>query len=204
VTSPRPHDLLRLADPLAVLTGDEPAWMRPAVVTAVPWVVVRRAAAREGRVAVGVRGTARSERHALDLPLDAIADVVSPEDLRPRPGAARTPAMLALRTVGPALDAFGHPWGPTGSAGFELATGAATTTQVSDLDLVIRVRTVPSRDCAAEILERLSSHPARVDCQFETGRGAVALAELASTSEQIVFRTLSGPELVARAVAQPS
>ena len=203
MTSPRPHDLLRLADPLVVLTGDEPAWVRPAV-TAAPWVVVRRAAPREGRVEVGVRGSARPQRHALDLALDTVADVVRPEDLRPRPDAARTPAMLALQTVGPALDAFGHPWGPTGSAGFELATGAPTTTQASDLDLVIRVPTVPSSDCAAEILERLASHPARVDCQLETSRGAVALAELACTSDEIVFRTLSGPELVARAVAQPS
>ena len=200
--SPRPHDLLRLADPLAVLTGDEPAWVRPAV-TAVPWVVVRRAAAPEGQVAVGVRGSARSERHALALPLDAIADVVRPEDLRPRPGAVRTPAILALQTAGPALNSFGHPWGPTGSAGFELATGAPTTTQASDLDLIIRVPTVLGRVCAAELLDRLSALPTRVECQLATRQGAVALAELAMTTEQILFRTPNGPELVARTIAQP-
>jgi phosphoribosyl-dephospho-CoA transferase len=202
MTAPRPHDLLLLADPLAALTGDEPAWVRPAV-TAVPWVVVRRAAAAEGQVAVGVRGSARSERHALALPLDAIADVVRPEDLRPRPGPARTPAILAVRTADPALNSFGHPWGPTGSAGFELATGAPTTTQASDLDLIIRVPAVLRRDGAAELLDRLSALPTRVDCQLETSQGAVALAELAMTTEQILFRTRNGPELVARTAAQP-
>jgi phosphoribosyl-dephospho-CoA transferase len=194
--------LLLLADPLAVLTGDEPAWVRPAV-TAVPWVVVRRAAAAEGHVAVGVRGSARSERHALALPLDAIADVVRPEDLRPRPGPARTPAILAVRTADPALNSFGHPWGPMGSAGFELATGAPTTTQASDLDLIIRVPAVLRRDGAAELLDRLSALPTRVDCQLETSQGAVALAELAMTTEQILLRTRNGPELVARTAAQP-
>ena len=202
MTAPRPHDLLLLADPLAALTGDEPAWVRPAV-TAAPWVVVRRAAAPEGQVAVGVRGSARSERHALDVPLDAIADVARPEDLRPRPGAARTPAILALRAADPALNSFGHPWGPTGSAGFELATGAPTTTQASDLDLIIRVPAVLSSDCAAELLDRLSGFPTRVDCQLETSQGAVALAELAMTTEQLLFRTPNGPELVARTAAQP-
>ena len=202
MTAPRPHDLLLITDPLAVLTGDEPAWVRPAV-TAVPWVVVRRAAAPEGQVAVGVRGSARSERHALRLPLDAIADVTAPEDLRPRPGPARTRAILALRMADPALNSFGHPWGPTGSAGFELATGAPTTTEASDLDLIIRVPALLSSDCATELLDRLSALPTRVECQLATSQGAVALAELAMTTEQILFRTPTGPELVARTGAQP-
>jgi phosphoribosyl-dephospho-CoA transferase len=203
LTAPRPHDLLLIADPLAVLTGDEPAWVRPAV-TAVPWVVVRRAAAPEGHAPVGVRGSARSERHALNLPLDMIADVVRPEDLRPRPGTARTAAIVALRTADPVLTSFGHPWGPTGSAGFELASGAPTTTQASDLDLIIRVPAVPTRDCAAALLDRLSALPTRVDCQLETSHGAVALAELAMTTEQVVFRTPNGPQLGARTAAQSS
>ena len=54
------------------------------------------------------------------------------------------------------------------------------------------------RDGAAELLDRLSALPTRVDCQLETSQGAVALAELAMTSEQILFRTRNGPELVAR------
>ena len=32
------------------------------------------------------------------------------------------------------------PWGPVGSVGFELATGRKVTTEVSDLDIVIRAK----------------------------------------------------------------
>lgn len=66
----RPHDLLRIADPGAHLTGSEPAWVGPSLAAA-PWVVVRRSTAPTGQLAVGVRGQARHERHALFMPINA-------------------------------------------------------------------------------------------------------------------------------------
>jgi phosphoribosyl-dephospho-CoA transferase len=193
----RPHDLVRLADPGAVLTGAEPAWVGAALAAA-PWVVIRRATATGGQLAAGVRGRARHQRHAMLIPAGAVVGIARPEDLRPAASvrSAETPALAALRECRPVLDALGHPWGPTGSAGFELATGCPATTAASDLDLLIRLGTLCGFPQAAVLADRLSGLPARVDCLLETGHGAVALAELAVHPDKIVLRTSDGPRLV--------
>jgi phosphoribosyl-dephospho-CoA transferase len=97
----------------------------------------------------------------------------------------------------PLFDEFGHPWGPTGSAGFELATGHPSTTLRSDLDLVVRLPELPAAEQIATLAAELCALPAHVDCQLDTGRGAVTLTELARGPEQILLRTLSGAHLVA-------
>ncbi|WNO62450.1 malonate decarboxylase holo-ACP synthase [Streptomyces sp. NBC_00121] len=195
----RPHDLLRIADPGAHLTGSEPAWVGPSLAAA-PWVVVRRSTAPTGQLAVGVRGQARHERHALFMPINAAIACRRPEDLRPVEASApaRTPALSALQEAGPILHDLGLPWGPTGSVGFELATRRPTTTATSDLDLLIRTESLPSPARAAELIGRLSALSARVDCQLQTPSGAVALAELATGPQTLMLRTRTGPQLVTR------
>ena len=192
----RPHDLVLLADPTALLTGSEPAWVGRALAAA-PWVVVRRCTATVGHLAVGVRGSARHERHALLIPHTAAAAVTWPEDLRCTTSVlgARTAALAALQVASPLLDDLGCPWGPTGSVGFELATGRPTTTPASDLDLLIRTDTLPTPAWAAVLAGRLSTLPVQVDCQLETGAGAVALAELATAPPTLMLRTDAGPRL---------
>jgi phosphoribosyl-dephospho-CoA transferase len=193
----RPHDLVRLAHPDEILTGTEPAWVGDALAAA-PWVVIRRAPAPVGQLAAGVRGPARHQRHAMLIPAGAAASIARPEDLRPPASviAPETPALAALRACRPILDGLGRPWGPTGSAGFELATGHPATTQASDLDLIIRLGTLSGFTRATALASQLSGLPARVDCLLETGPGAVALAELATYPDKIVLRTRSGPRLV--------
>ncbi|MEU6404278.1 malonate decarboxylase holo-ACP synthase [Streptomyces sp. NPDC046985] len=192
----RPHDLLRLSRPRALLTGADPAWVGAALAAA-PWAVVRRRRAAPGHVAVGVRGARRSERHAASTPVVNVADTVRPEDLCRLADTLepRTPALSALRRVAPVLDGLGCPWGPTGGVGFELATGLAVTTRDSDLDLVLRPRTPPTPAWAADVAERLSSPAVRVDCLLETAAGAVALAELAAAPDHLALRTDQGPRL---------
>jgi phosphoribosyl-dephospho-CoA transferase len=198
MTAVRTHDLIRLDDPAALVSGDEPQWVRTAL-TQAPWVVVRRAVATPGHLAVGVRGTHRHQRHPLEVAQAAAIEVLRPEDLRPATGssASDTPAITSLRTAMPLLDDFGHPWGPTGSAGFELATGHPTTTLCSDLDLVVRLPKLPSANQIATLAAELSALSAHVDCQLDTDRGAVSLTELAGGPEQILLRTLTGAHLVA-------
>ena len=193
----RPHDLVRLADPDPILTGTEPAWVGAALAAA-PWIVIRRARAPAGHLAAGVRGPARHQRHAMLIPAGAAAGIARPEDLRPAASviAPETPALAALRECRPILDGLGRPWGPTGSAGFELATGYPATTQDSDLDLLIRLGTLSGFTRAAALASQLSGLPARVDCHLETGHGAVALAELAAHPDKIALRTSDGPRLV--------
>jgi len=198
----RPHDLLRVRDVDALLADAAPAWTR-ASLTRAPWVVVCRAEAPAGQVAVGVRGRARHERHALFLPVSGVETVAAPESLRapPAPAAGEVPAMRALRACRRIL-ADGLCWGPTGSVGFELATGRATVTAASDLDLVIRRSALPSSRWAADLLVQLAELPARVDCQLDTPGGAVALVELAADPDTIVLRTSAGPELTSHRAAR--
>jgi phosphoribosyl-dephospho-CoA transferase len=202
VFSPRPHDLLRLSG--RRVPPDAPRWASRAL-GVTPWVVVRRAAAPTGRIAVGVRGTSRSERYATAVDPDDVCEVVEPEDLAhivPRAG-RELAAMCTLHAVRPVLECTGLPWGPTGSVGFDLATGIPAATTESDLDLIVRVSRGLSGALAllAALHREFRSLAVRVDCQVEIPSGAIALAELVGGQSDVMVRTAAGPRLVPLAVA---
>jgi phosphoribosyl-dephospho-CoA transferase len=194
----RPHDLLRLAGSAALPAG-APAWAVHAL-RRTPWVVVRRATAVKDLIAVGVRGSDRSERYGTYVAPDDVRGVVPPEALTQLPAGRDLPAMRTLQAVRPLLDDAGLRWGPTGSIGFELATGQPTATPDSDLDLLVRTSDVVA---ALPVLTRLRGEfralAVRVDCQIETSMGAVALAEIVAGQPVVLLRTPEGPRLVARA-----
>ena len=190
------------ADATALLPADAPAWTRLAL-RAAPWVVVRRTAAADGLIAVGVRGGDRSRRYPWTIAWNSVRESVAPEHLADTVPARNLPALAALPAVREILG--GLRWGPTGSVGFELATGIPTASATSDLDVVVRIPI-----CDGEVLDRLSAGhtqlarlDVRVDCQVETPAGAVALAELVSPSDEVLVRTPFGPRLVERAFAAP-
>ncbi len=142
--SPAPtHDLIRLRAPIKLAGDTPPAWVEVAL-SQIPWVVVRRGHLRDGMIPVGVRGLTRSHRLAAFVAVAEIADRLSPEDLtvsgrvieQKRKDAV--PALAALERVAGLLVRRGYRWGPGGSIGFELATGIATATALSDLDLILR------------------------------------------------------------------
>jgi phosphoribosyl-dephospho-CoA transferase len=209
MTATRTHDLVRLAGvptdapadgpndaPTGVLTGAAPAWVAESLVRA-PWAVVRRGSAARGHVPVGVRGPARHQRHATEVPVHCVLGIARPEELRCGAGTAdRTPALAALRAIQPALDELGPDWGPVGSAGFELATGSPVTTAASDLDVIVRCDPLPGKAWAAALLDVFRAVPVRVDCLIETPAGAVAAEELASGADRVVLRTAGGACLV--------
>jgi phosphoribosyl-dephospho-CoA transferase len=199
----RPHDLLRLRDAHALEAVDPPSWVA-ASLAAAPWVVVRRAASRGGRIPVGVRGADRSERFAAWLPPAAVAEQARPEDLAPGGRLERAPprphpAFATLEALAPALDRSGLPWGPVGAAGFELATGRPALTGASDLDIVLRAAPPIDEATLAAIAGRAAGAPLRVDVVVETPLGAVALGELLAGADEVMARTSEGPRLVARA-----
>jgi phosphoribosyl-dephospho-CoA transferase len=198
----RAHDLLRLARLAPV--DDEPSWVREAFARA-PFAVVRRAEAAAGFVAAGVRGVTRAERFGTWINVQDVESSISPEslvDVEPLAGRASFAAFVALaalRANADVLSAFA--WGPTGSAGFELATGVPTISESSDLDLLIRM---PKRSAAAtfkalfEALTQAAQHAGtRVDAQIETPSGGVALAELAAGKPRVLLRASDGARLVA-------
>lgn len=197
LTRPRPHDLLRLSSPADIVAKHAPDWVATAL-RAAPWVVVRRASASVGRVAVGVRGKARAQRFAMQVPDIAITDLLAPEDLTARVASLNRdlPAARALRSLPALLDETALPWGPTGSVGYELATGLPTVNAGSDVDLLLRPARLPTRAKLTDLHAALGRLPARVDCQIETNAGAVALSELVSGAPQLLLRTPTGPRLI--------
>lgn len=199
VSMPRPHDLLwgMTAEQLA---ADAPAWAHAALRRYAP-VVVRRAPAEPGWIAVGIRGQAREQRFASWMRLDAIRRQVSPEAIV-RAGRWRAhaqpqwPALRALAQVAPRLAECGLAWGVTGSLGFELASGLPAVHPASDLDLLLRAPQPVPRAWAQALCAQLDGAPGRIDVQLETPCGALALREWAKGAARVLLKTASGPLLV--------
>jgi phosphoribosyl-dephospho-CoA transferase len=200
--SPAPtHDLIRLRSPIKMaVDASVPAWVEPAL-RQIPWVVVRRGYVRDGMIPVGVRGLTRSHRFAAIVAVAEIADRLSPEDLSGRVIDQKRknalPALGALDRVADLLTCRGYRWGPGGSVGFELATGIATATALSDLDLILRQDRRLEPDRATDLLAALAkaAAPARIDVILETPIGGVPLADLAAMRAQVLVRTPFGPRL---------
>jgi phosphoribosyl-dephospho-CoA transferase len=199
------HDLIRLREPIALtVDASVPAWVEPAL-RRTPWVVVRRGHVRDGMIPVGVRGLARQQRFGAALAVAEIADRLSPEELTEsrhvisRRRNDEAPALAALARVAPILASRGHRWGPGGSVGFELATGVATATSSSDLDLILwqdhRLGPTEAIELRAVLAE--AAAPARVDVLLETPRGGVSLLDIAAMPERLLVRTPDGPRLSA-------
>jgi phosphoribosyl-dephospho-CoA transferase len=195
------HDLIRLRAPIKLANEvPPPAWVELAL-GQIPWVVVRRGHIRDGLVPVGVRGVTRSHRFAALLAVAEIAERIAPEDLavsgrhiEPKRKDA-IPALAALDRVADVLMRRGYRWGPGGSVGFELATGLATATALSDLDLILRQDRRLDSDRATDLLAALikAAAPARIDVMLETPIGGVALADVAAKRPQLLVRTPLGP-----------
>ena len=194
--SARPHDLLRVIGP-AALPGDAPAWAVHAL-SDTPWVVVRRDRAPDGYLAVGARGASRSERYGTLVAAADVLETAPPETLTADAG-RDLPAIRTLRGLRQLLDDAGLPWGPTGSVGFELATGHPAATSTSDLDLLVRVSELQGAlPTLVSLNDAFGSAECRVDCQVETPCGAVALTELVDGRPEVMVRTAEGPRLVDR------
>jgi phosphoribosyl-dephospho-CoA transferase len=206
ISTPAPtHDLIRVREPMALtVDGPVPAWVEP-VLRRTPWVVVRRGCVQDGMIPVGVRGMTRPQRFAAWLAVAEIAERLSPEELTGLPYVLKqtrqdaVPALAALARVAPLLARRGYRWGPGGSVGFELATGAATATTLSDLDVILRQarRLEPHAALALRAALVEAAAPARIDVLLETPRGGVSLADLAARPAQVLVRTPDGARLAA-------
>jgi phosphoribosyl-dephospho-CoA transferase len=153
-------------------------------------------------VPVGVRGNKRNERFAAFLPLHAIVEHITPESLTAKSiwtAHARfqqMKALQALEVIKPLFNGLNILWGPTGSVGFELASGHHSVNDSSDLDVIIRFEQPPLLELAKKILNILARVPARMDVQIETSIGAVALTEFVQGNGLVLLRTNTGPRLV--------
>ena len=204
----RAHDLLQisgLAD--LVYVGWDlpekrcPLWVERSLERAT-FVVVRRANLFDGMIPVGVRGSLRQQRSAAYLAPESIRNRVSPEQLvanrgwLANPRTAEIPGLKVFASIEERLANFSLAYGPTGSIGFELASGLPTATSTSDLDLLIRAPERLPMQLAQELITIFSGSPCRVDAQLETPRGAVSLAEYARGETPLLLRQAGGPVLI--------
>jgi len=176
------HDLLW--GPLD-LPSDAPGWAFEAQSGGQP-VVVRRAPAAPGHIAVGLRGPAREQRYGATMALSAVTRRVVPESLRHLPVGDHWPVLRALAQLQPRLRDWN--WGVVGSAGFELASGVAALHAHSDLDLIVRTPRAITREQARELLIVLDDAECRVDLQLQAPSGGVALREWASGARRVLVK----------------
>jgi phosphoribosyl-dephospho-CoA transferase len=185
------HDLLRIRpNSVCLPSAPEPVWVKGSL-HCWPWVVVRRDRAFEGYMPVGVRGAVRSERWACQVPEESIEDIVRPQDLLglTTKYVPRTPALVALQQLREKWIDLMLPWGPTGSVGFELASGRSVTTEASDLDIAIQASIPIAHEDARCLCDRAAGLKAKIDIRVETPQCAFSLAEYAQSScGRIVLR----------------
>jgi phosphoribosyl-dephospho-CoA transferase len=197
----RPHDLLWAPAASVQLAGAWPDWADTEWLRSAP-LVVRRETAAAGLVPVGLRGRSRSQRCTAYVPHAAVRRCVTPEMLAAglRTGCAQAGAftvLSALLEVAPALDATGLAWGPTGGAGFFLATGLPVLRAESDLDLVVRAPQPLGSVPVMALAEVQRQCACRIDIQIDTGHGAFALAEWTRAGGRVMLKTNDGPLLCA-------
>jgi phosphoribosyl-dephospho-CoA transferase len=193
-----PHDLLEVESVADLISYSPfPDWVETSIAKS-PFVVVRRARASEGLVAVGVRGSMRNERFAAFLPIDHIVRRITPEQLtQQRSWKEHSKEIFCcLKQVSNLMKAHSLIWGPVGSVGFELVSEKETTTKTSDIDIVIRFSEGFTTRCAREIEAELKKSHVRVDVQLEAKDGAFSLSEFAASGgKPILIRTMDGPML---------
>ena len=152
-----------------------------------------------GQIAVGVRGTTRSERWAGFCGERLIKKVVRPQELlmsHASNSIPRTPALRVLREISERWAELALPWGPVGSVGFELATGRMVTTEASDLDVVIRASQRITIDYARWLFDRTLGFEAKVDVRVETPVCGFSLEEyVIAGSSEILLRYKDGVRL---------
>jgi phosphoribosyl-dephospho-CoA transferase len=197
VYNPQVHDLLQINHAsLGLGNVAEPSWVRQTILDC-PWVVVRRSQPAFGHIAVGVRGDRRGDRWAASCEKSLVRDIVRPEQLLLLDSdARRRPALRALWEMRERWADLPLPWGPGGSVGFELASGRKVTTEMSDLDLVIRAKEKIDLAEGRFLLDRTVGLEAKVDVRVETPVCGFSLEEyVTASSAKILLRYPDGVRL---------
>jgi phosphoribosyl-dephospho-CoA transferase len=195
--SVRTHDLLEI-DARQFLSAHAfvPEWAEQSL-RGVPFVVVRRGLCTERNIPIGVRGVERNQRWAALCPSKGVKRVITPSQLLGREvtevRADAVPALRSLELLEARWMKLDHAWGPSGSVGFELATGTPAAKQKSDLDIVIHAEKRMTTEEAMFLCESAKGLPAVIDIRVETPFCGFALQEYAHQAlAPILLRTLSG------------
>ena len=196
----RTHDLLEIdAKRLLASQASAPQWVEEDL-SQNPFVVVRRGLAARYEIPIGVRGAERNQRWAAFCHPKFVKSILPPPQLLRRTvPISRVNVIRAFRALNVLKNRWTDldlPWGPTGSVGFELATGRPVTTEVSDLDIAIRARDRISREQARSLWELVVGLQTKVDVRVETPECSFSLEEFACAScPRILLRYPDGLRL---------
>ncbi len=188
------HDIVRFQD-RSVITFYEtvPDWLytRPA---SQHYAVARRMKTTASTVAIGIRGKERSERIAGFINEQDIEQVITPKSLVRNLAQYRdSPFYPFLSEVDTIIAPFRLEWGPTGSIGFELATGIPVATEKSDLDMTVYVPPDLDYQLLEQLYEELQQCSFRIDVQIEfEDAGAALLPDIIKFKNGFLLRTSSG------------
>ena len=194
----RVHDLLWVSKHTELLSVGQPAWVRDTL-TQSSVVVVRRAEALPGFIAVGIRGRSREQRHAAFLRKDDVLACTTPESLATEQvwhesSAALPLALLqALERVSEFSKRKHLVWGPIGSVGYQLGSGIPAASATSDLDMLVRCDDFLNHTCL-RALRAIHPGRVRVDVILEGPQGAVALEEYLQNRHALI-KTIRGPRI---------
>lgn len=197
----QPHDLIKVSDLSLLEWKEDNEWVIASLRHA-PFVVVRRAEQTSDFIPVGIRGEQRNQRQAAILHRNGIEVIITPYMLAEQNSwnslDAQRRELPVLKSIDKVAEIMGDwQWGPTGSTGFEIATGYPALKDTSDLDIVVHAPHPISRNEAVEVLEKLDSLPIRADIQIETNNGAFLLREwINKRTDSMILRTQKGAELV--------
>ncbi len=105
--------------------------------------VVRRAPITNQLVPIGLRGSARHERYGAKIQKQYILEIIAPDSLiEPLDNFKNKRFYSLLNDIRHKFNPYKINGGPTGSVGFELATGIHVTSITSDLDLLIHMEVI--------------------------------------------------------------
>lgn len=191
------HDILGLKSKQSTCFDIElPQWATE-FLEKVPYVVVKRGEEKKGMVPIGIRGVTRQQRFGCYMKQDNILQIYKPSEL-----IEGESNCSIWNKAAPSLASIFEPYkdrvayGPTGSVGFELATGFQATRKSSDLDLLIQTIEPLEIQVATKLLEKLLSINVKIDITLEIPIGYVALEEYCNGQAPYLVKTNKGEQLV--------
>lgn len=173
-----------------------PTWVAHSP-AATSYGVVRRAPITKQLVPIGLRGNARHERYGTVIDKQYILEIFTPYSLLKQLEHFKNNRFYSLlNAIRHKFDPYNIKWGPTGSVGFELATGIQVTSITSDLDLLICLEVI-DEVLLHEISNLLANSRMTIDPQIEIpGIGAFLLKDYLKNKESgFILRTYYGPQL---------
>lgn len=160
--------------------------------------VIRRALpSQPDLVPIGLRGVARHQRFALEIPITAIQAIVHPWEITARESfraaeIAQFPVYEQYHVAQKIL--AGLKWGVGGSLGFELTSRIQAVKPTSDFDLLLYANGPTEIPLAVITKNRLFFE--QFDTQVITPKGGFALKEyLRTPDKKILLKTDTGPIL---------